>query len=344
MKNFFAFLFLIIALGLGSCSKNEFFIDFSLPENVEVNYDVVYYADSKKGGAWVQTVAPLLAGKFNLHGITVLPTLVYVSNHTYPIPVVIYAEKGDKINIIGEEAFPYTWKVEGNGINQRLSEWRNENAELLAKADRQLINKAVKEYVEKNQDDPVSTILLLTSFFRAEDEPLFESLLRQLSGKAGEDKWLNLVARSDQPTFALSTPARLKSVAFRKYPKGIDTLRTASSDAGLLIFWTTSLENRREFFKEIKEFSADFPDSSKRIIADICLDADSLAWRNYVRQDTLKGVARLWTPQGPADKDIMKLGVKRTPFFIVFDKEGNQKYRGAEPDSAFSSFRKLIKN
>ena len=108
--------------------------------------------------------------------MAVNPCLVYLfaSNRKYPI--VIYAEKGDKIDVSGDSADPFTWNVGGNEINAKLSEWRKKNAKTLASADAAKINAAVDKYVVANPSSGVSALLLLTAYSGYEDNAGFRKL------------------------------------------------------------------------------------------------------------------------------------------------------------------------
>ena len=71
----------------------------------------------------------------------------------------------------------------------------------------------------------------------------------------------------------------------------------------------------------IRKLAAEYPDSTTRVIADICLETDSIAWKSPLRSDSIKAVIRGWVPAGLAD--------------------GNQRYRGSDPAEALSSFREV---
>lgn len=337
-------IFSLLLIVLAACGPNKFKVIFDLSSKVGGNYSVVYHAADKKGGLTIQGVVPLMQGKYELDGVTILPTLLFLSNATYKIPIVIYAEKGDKIEVTGEAPDPYTWKIGGNDINVRLSGWRNANAAVLLKGDPQSINKAVEQYVGKNPSDPVSTILLLTNFSRKTDDNLYRKLWSSLSGDAKDNKWTKLVGRADQPQPSLGrNPAKIRSMVARKFPAGVDTLRFNKVDASILFFWGGESMRNKQFFDTLKLISREFPDSSERLIADICVEPDSMLWRNALRDDSIKKVSRLWVPAGLADENLLKMKVDAAPFYIVVTSDGEQAYRGNRADSALVSFRRLMK-
>lgn len=328
---------------LSGCGKSGFRIEFDLPEKVNGNFPVAYYASDKRGGMFVETVAVVDKGKGSLECRTVNPAVVFLTTSGKGLPIVIYAEKGDKIKITGTERDPYKWTVEGNDINKELSAWRNDNAAALNHDIVREINKGVANYVTAHKSSQLSPLLLLTYFNRSNDETLFRRLWQGLEGEALDAPWAKMISRSDIPAGTVKTPGRLVSATFRSLQNGVDTLRPESAKATLLYFWNNGLSKRKEKFDSLRNLAKEFPDSSKRMIADVCLDHDSLSWRSALRYDSLENVARLWAPAGMADSKVMRLGVTSSPFFIVLSHDGNQRYRGKDSKEAFETFRKLIR-
>lgn len=335
--------FIIFSLGflLSACSKKEFKLEFELPESLHANYTVIYYASDKRGGVNVETVAAISHGKASLACMAVNPTLLYLfTNPDYPI--VIYAEKGDKITISGTKPNPATWSVDGNDINRQLSAWRNGNADILASNDPKKINGAVEKYVLKNPSSEISPILLLTYFSRYADDEAFRRLWGKLDGEARSPKWPQMIGRADIPTGAAAAPARMRSIAMRTLGNGLDTLKISKAKASLFLFWNNGIDKRKEVFDSIKSLARAFPDSASRLIVDVCMDADSLSWRSPLRSDSLKKVVRAWAPAGMADETLMKLGVTVSPLYLVISPDGRQRYHGQDRAEAFREFRKIM--
>ncbi|MDE7108965.1 MAG: DUF4369 domain-containing protein [Muribaculaceae bacterium] len=335
-------LYLSVLLLFAGCRKKEFSISFEVEQSINANYKLIYYASDKKGGFIRESAVAINAGKGDFKGPTINPVLVYLYTGPKAYPLMIYAERGEDIKVTGNDATPARWMVEGNDINKDWSQWRNKNAEAIISADPAKINKAVAEYVVANRENPLSALLLLTTYSRIDDETGFRRLWRDLQGKAADPVWASLAGRADQPARSVATPGRVVSVAFRSMQNGVDTLRPDSVKGTLLFFWNNSSSERKAQTDSIKALAKEFSDSSARIIADVCLDPDSVTWRSSIRTDSLKKVARLWAPAGLADSRVMLLGVPRTPFFIVLSPDGHQRFRGSDLDSAFSSFRSLL--
>lgn len=336
--NVYIFFFLLIIFT--GCGKNEFNLEFNLGEDITENYNVTYYATDLKGGLTVQAVASVRNGKCDLNGLTKRPTFIYITPRQSHYPLVILANRGEKINITGSERDPLSWDVVGNEINQELSQWRKENILLFSNNENDSVNSAVRTYVENNPGNPVSTILMLCYYDRRINEKEYSTLMASLKGEAKNEDWLTMIGRSDQLIHQYFYPARLESLIMRSVNENGDTLAIDNKNPVFILFWQTGYTERKNMIDSLKVLKKQIPDTSI-LIADVCVDIDSVAWRNAIRRDSIEPVKRLWAPLGMNDPAIMKMKVSSLPFFIVLDSAGNQTYRGKELEEAIKEYRQL---
>lgn len=325
---------------LCGCGKNQSTLSFSLPADLSTNIRVVHYASDRKGGAMIESVATVINGKGELRAPVHNPTLLFLYAGGN-LPVVVYAERGDKIPVKGTQNNPDLWEIGGNTINEDLSLWRNAHASTLFSGTKAEINEAVADYVQENRDNPVSAILLLTAYSRSLDEIEFIDLWYNLGEKAEKERWMKMVSRSDMLIANLRRPGKLLGMALRSLANGVDTIRPSDAKATILYFWNNGMEHRRELIDSLKILAKEYPDSASRIIADISVDPDSISWRSPLRNDSVKNIARFWVPAGLADSRLMELQVTLTPFFMVVAPDGRQTYRGSDPSAAMKAFRTL---
>ena len=97
-------IFISALLILSGCVKNEFSIEFNLPADVTTNYKISYYASDKRGGMMIETVAPVVNGKFLLKGKTVNPSLVFLTGSGKQ-SLAFYVERGENIRRISRPLF-----------------------------------------------------------------------------------------------------------------------------------------------------------------------------------------------------------------------------------------------
>lgn len=339
---------------LTGCMKNEFSIRFEFPKDYLGNYIVDYYAWNSKKGSWVEAVAPLQNGVADVKCGTNLPTLVYIRDASSSAnSIVLFAERGDEIVISGDKSDMNTWTVKGNKLSQRWSEWRIKNADTLSKSRDKFTKekeKAISDFVGGNKDDKLSTLILLTEWNRRENPDGFLRLWNQISGDAKPQQLLEMTGCADLlgVEFEVDAKGNLKRTKARKQKQmivrssgnGVDTLRFGKVKTSMLFFYGDNDSKREEAIDSIKVLIKAYPDSAKRIIADICLRPDSMSWVNAIRRDSVKTVVRAWAPQGIADQNMINLGVARYPWFMIIRKDGSDAYSGSDLKDAMAAFRK----
>lgn len=353
MKSFaskmFALLACFMVLMLGGCVKNEFKIDFEFPKDHMGNYILTYYAWDSRGGRWIEQTASIQDGKATVGGITRLPTLVLVSDVSAPSnSMMIYAERGDEIKVSGEKADMSTWSVKGNKVSERWGEWRKDAYP--KKKDSKAFEKSIEKYVKENPADELSALLLLTEWNRRENPKGFVELWNTIDERARDHQLIEMSGAPDllgveftvgaDGRLEYAKDAGLKTLPVRSRDRGLDTLRFSKVKGSILYFYAENNSARRETADVLKTLGKAYADSTKRIIADIYMDSDSMTWVNAIRRDSIKGGVRAWQPRGIAEDNMVKMGVTRVPWFIVKDKKGKETYSGDDMKKAESAFRK----
>ena len=338
----------LMALMLGGCVKNEFNIDFEFPKDHIGNYLISYYAWDKRGGRWIEHTASVQDGMATAHGVTRLPTIVYISDASSPSnSMMVYVERGDQIKVTGEGRDMASWTVKGNKLSERWGEWRK--TAYTKKKDAKAFGKSIEEYVAKNPKDELSAILLLMEWNRRENPEGFVRLWNSIDRDARGNQLVEMCGAADMLGVEFTATAdgdleyardpKVKSLVVRSRDNGTDSLRF--DRPAILYFFSNNDNARREALDSLKELSRSYPDSSKRIIADIYMDSDSLTWINAIRRDSLKGAVRAWQPRGVIEDDMVSMGVVRLPWLIVKDKGAREAYAGDDLAEAMAAFRKL---
>lgn len=339
---FFTFLIPLLIL-LSGCVKNEFTIDFDLPDDVNSTYRLIYYASDSRKGSYIEVPAPVTGGKFSIRCITRNPTVVYVFKDYGAPAIAFYAERDDKIKITGDGPVPSKWQIKGNDISEKWSRWRLKYFDDITSGDPVRSNKAVEAYIKGNTDDPLSTLLMLNNYDRRSDEAGFLKLWNMISEEARNPSVMDLSPRADLTIRSVDYANILKDIYVTTYPQSADTLRPSGAKATFYYFRQTNDDNRQEILQQIRDMVKLSGDSSSRLIAEISLDIDSLSWVQTIRTDSLKNVVKAWLPLSFANEKAIDMGVDRTPFFIVADKKGKQIYRGDNPGKASELFLKSLK-
>lgn len=294
----------------------------------------------------METVVPVSGGKGSTTCAAVNPCIVYVLSSGNAPAIAFYAERGDKMEISSDSPDPLTWMVKGNELSEQWSQWRIDNLTALRSGDPKNINAAVAKYVKANSDSRLSVLLMLTSFDRRRDPSGFRKLWNSLSEDARDPALIEMAGRADV------TSSKLPEVS-SKFPSLVlattrsngyaDTLRTSVGKGSIILFWHNSMNNRTAEMLTLRSLDRDFPDTTKRLMADICLDYDSVAWRMPLPGDSLKHTIRGWLPRGEADSQLTGLGIGATPCWVVTDAKGKILYIGDDSESAGKKFRAIMK-
>ncbi len=336
-------------LVMTGCVKNEFKVKFDLPSDIDRTYTLLYYASDPSKGWIEEEVVNVIKGKAEVTVQTVNPSIVYVFRAGGKEPqAIFYVERGDRIDIKGENGNPADWNISGNKVTDDITRWRLDNRRLLSDSQRhgdegkKQLNRSVYDYVTNHPSDAVSAILMLEYFDRRADEQLFRAGWNKLKDDAAEEKWKELISRSDMggdvaPVDKLPAHIVLKTIA-----TDCDTIVPGRVPM-LLYFTKNNVKSHKDDIAELKKLSREFPDSSSRIIADISFEPDSMARLYPVRTDSLRLAVRGWMPLGVSDIQAREMGVGRLPYVIIADAKGAVVYRGDNMEEAAAKFRNILK-
>lgn len=339
----------LMALMLGGCAKNEFKVDFEFPKDHVGNYMMTYYAWDSHGGRWIEHTVSIQEGKASVDGITRQPTLIYISDASQPgTYMMVYAERGDEIKVSGEGKDMASWTVTGNKLSERWSAWRK--GAYPKKKDIKTLHKSIEEYVKGNPKDELSAILLLTEWNRREDPEGFVRLWNMIDKDSRSQQLIDICGATDFLGVEFITDAdgnleyakdpKMNILPLRTRDRGLDTLKL--NKPSFLYFFGENNAARRETADSLKFLLRAYPDSSKHVMADVYMDSDSTTWVNAIRRDSLKGMTRAWQPRGLAEGSMVRLGVRRLPWFVVKDKDAKEAYAGSDIKEATAAFRKLM--
>ncbi len=329
-------------LQLSSCLKNEVDVEVKLSSSITDAYRLRYYASDQTKGWYVDGAIPVDKGVGNTKVYTKSPTIVTIMHGSNEMEAGFYAERGDKIVISGNNADPYSWRIKGNKITEAWSDWRIENKSILQEKDAEKINKAVKAYVAKHNDNPLSTILLLLYYNRSINDDEFRKLWDTLEGDAASPALIKLIGRSDILESKPIDIEPVKTLIVKTRDTGVDTLLIGKSPL-LLMFTRNSDSGHNDDMLALRRVREIDKDSTKFMMGELSFDLDSVSWANRLPLDSLSGVLRGWIPRGETDSVVGRLGVERTPFIIIFDKKGKVLYRGSDVPKGLGEYEKLLK-
>lgn len=348
------FLFALL-ITMGSCTKNEFYLIFEFPEDINSTYKAAYYASNAGGGMEVETAAVITKGRGELKCVTYNPSTVWLFTAQQQLPsIIIYAERGDKIKISGLNSNPLEWTVKGGGkVNDLLTEWRVKNKDILRDAIMNFIrnddkygkalNKSVAEFVTAHPESAASALLLTAYYDSSIDGKEYQKLIKMLDESGVSEKYTALMARQDllNTINDESASVSMKDIIVQSYLKNYDTLKLKSSPAPTFLYiWAPNDFNKETAMDSLRRLAKWRKDSASMIIADITIGNDSASWSFSCKRDSLRHTLRAIALRGFADRNMMDLSVRKTPWYIVTSGKGKMIYSGQNLEEAVKKFKK----
>lgn len=313
----------LFLLSLVSCGKNELNVVASLKDGGNRDVMLVYTAWSNKQDELRKEKVPLRNGAFTRTLFTKHATLVWIIAHDGKLLHAVYAEKGDEISISGNYSKPLEWKITGNEVSERYSDWLIANAKIAASGNPTIVNKAVEKYVKAHPDDVASALLLLTVYYRSADRVQYDKLWASLDIDDDEKERLMHIALAEMETVGADVSKTVVSpLTLRCRADSLVVVNPSRARATMLYFWRRTDGPHKGILKELSSQPADIQ------IADIYLDPDTVQWRYLTERDTFDRRLPLWAFGGEMNLSLSKLAVPSDPYIIVTDRKGKQLYRG----------------
>lgn len=323
-----------LAILATSCSGgNKFKVEGTVDGNVTMNLRIVYQGDNNINNVLTAS----RDGKFTFEGQAPGKgknggALVEILDNDYRPLAALYACAGDKVKVSFKVNEPWTATLSGNNVNEQWSQWLKQNTPAIRSRDAVAVNKAVEEFVTKNPDNVLSSILMATQYNASLNPAQAAKLLETIRPEA-RPAWI--------VDSRLLTHPRLQN----KYKNGhipplsyisaktdsIATFNPARYKRTLIAFTNERSGRGDSIIDKLKEtqqrIHADYA------ILDIYLDSDTSSWRRELRADSITWLAG-WTVGGPAGRGISKLNIPTIPFFLVVNTQGTPLYQGTSISQA----------
>ena len=333
---------LLVALSfvaiLAACADNDNFrIEGTIEGKPTMNIRVGYYADN----VYNTLITASREGKFEFFGNSSHPTIVDIYDYDYRTIARVYVVNGQQIECHIDRNDPYAIKASGNKETEQWAAFLNTNADSLRSGGPAAANRLVENFVRKNPENVLSTILLLTCFDSSRDIALADSLLTMIAPQARP------ATLTDAYNFMLQRlvdAEAAKSVLPITYIDKRDSIRTFKPSASSLSLLALSNEASGRTDSLVPAFKRIMKEKGAKgrvEIMDFSMDVDTIVWRRSVRTDSASWTQG-WAAGGVAAIGVGRLGVPSLPYFILCDSAGTQIYRGPSVKVAEDSLKKVL--
>ncbi|MDR3119205.1 MAG: AhpC/TSA family protein [Mediterranea sp.] len=346
MKQYFVSLLLLSAC-LAGCKSD--------PKQVEINgeiegltADTIYLYGNDELSDFIIPIG-VKDGKFSLEtdmDTTLIQATLFLDRETqYPV----YLERGRMIRIKADLSAAGSYEAEGSPVNEEFTAFRKT---LLRPADPNdtLSMQLAGEYIRLNQKSPIN-IYLLDRFFVQKPSPDLagiKELIGIMDGSLQDKPYVRRLTEliEQHETAEVDKIAPMFTLT---NTEGKSISRSEFRDRHLLIsFWASWSDASKRSNQELKKVYKQYPpktqyarDREKRkekydkmyrktpelTVVGISLDMDKAAWKEAVKQDTLKW-EQLNDFTGWNSTVVKQYGVTQVPYNILIDNRGKIIARG----------------
>lgn len=326
MKKVFTILSLIVLFAVVACDGEEGFVIKCEIEGLDTHGLEMTYMT--RGGISHASFHPV-DGKVELKGTSSQPTLVEVFTLDGSRLFSCVASDGDRMKVKMKLDDPGSLSVTGQDATRDYSAFVAQHDSLLTHGSDAEVNRLIAETVRANPTSMASTLLMVTRFRTAGYELQADSLLNEIAPEARPALLAGSYASTVGEQVTTSARGEVKSFTLRM---GLDSIghdtivRYIPSMQSYSLLAFTDTRKPDSITRRMRQLRRALPQRRLRII-EVSLAADSAMWRTSVKGDSMNWY-QAWVPGGTAGREIRRLAVPRTPFYIVTDSTGTQLYRG----------------
>lgn len=332
MRKLLAILSSLVLLAMVACGNEEGFVIKCDIKGLDTRgLEMVYMT---RGGVSRASFHPV-DGKVELKGSSVQPTLVEVFTLDGALLFSCVAQDGDRMKLNMTLDDPSSLTMTGQDASRDYSAFVAEHDSILTHGSDAEVNRLIAEAVRSNPSSMASTLLMVTRYRTAGYELQADSLLSEIAPEARPALLAGSYASTVGEQVTTSARGELKSFTFRMGidSMGRDTLvRYVPSLQSYTLLAFTDSRKPDSLMRRMRELRKAYKMRRLKII-EVSVAADSSQWRSAVKGDSLNWM-QVWAPGGTSAREIRRLAVPSTPYYIVADSTGSQLYRGASLYSA----------
>lgn len=263
-------------------------------------------------------------------------TLVYLYDMQSQVVARFAVERGSTVKVRGDLGQRHRLEVKGPDVDEQWYKFMAEHAALYDSPDHSQLDRLIEKQAASHPGDLLSTLLVLCDYSKLNNAAQASRLLAGLTHKpAGLMAAYTAIHRR-----VARKAASIGSLLFYESGGDYAAFDPATAQASLLCLWTGNSGSLAQQAAQLKQWSSAY--GSRLLLADVCLDADTSAWRGTIAAagGTWK---HYWAPAGPLDRQLLCLDIQSTPLYVVTDARGKIVYNGDQPARVAASLARLLK-
>lgn len=320
MKHVFSILALLLSLAVASCgSGEEFNINGTVKGLGNQSLQLVYYA----GGAVVTKNSTTNNGAFSFKGSSSNPVIAEIYAGGEGLIGRVVVQNGDKLDCEFDKSNIYNPNISGTIANEEWSKFLRDNSSVLASGNTTQINQLIEKYIVGHKDNILSTLLLVTEYDACGNERRADSLLSVIDDNVCPQSIVE--SFSAMLTRVNSSVARGNLISMTLYTSGDTTIVYNPTRSTMSLLCITT-ERGDSIASTLRELNERYEDRRLKIV-DLSLENDTTDWKRAIESDSATWL-QAWAPGAVMARPVERLGIPRTPYFIVVDSTSTQIYRG----------------
>lgn len=333
MKGFIVSVAILTLLVLASCSPDHSTLEFAFESGVGT-VKIEYYSVIDGEGKVNTVICPYNSGKGKIKLQTGDATVAFVSDDRGSIFCPVYIKGGSEIKISGPDNDLSSWKVEGDAVNEEITEWRLKHSEALGRTSVGLLNTEVAKYVESHPDRLSSAIILIVYYDRRQGTKEFRRLWSSLSEEVRNSEVLRSIDAEGK--FEDESAVREKITKRLFYNSGDSVTEIDPRQHRVTIWYFRETTYHSDALRK----SAALADSiSGGHLVDVLATTDTIGWRGNI----VKGTTAVWAPGAEQNASVKQFVIPKMPYIVATDSLGTQIFRGTSVTELAGSLRKYMK-
>lgn len=331
------FIYIMLAgLLTAACSRSgDFHLEVASDDIGTQNVKVVYFSN----GTYQTKNLNAIDGKFSVDGTVDGPSYLEVYTSNGALLGTLIVEGGDDIKARLSALNPENISVEGSDDSESLLKFLADNRENIAKNNFDQLNHNIEEFVRKNPDDYLSTVLMGNFFHYGGYEELALELLNLLPEKNTGNGVLLGVTQLLSASLSADTTRVATIYGFCEADSAL-TVSTAHTRLNVLLVTDDRSRAADSVSKMLSALRAG-ANARKLAIYDLGCDRDTIVWHSSLRnipESYPDSVNHLWLPAAEATPEIAALAPSDRPYFVLTDSLGKVLYRGASASALRAAF------
>ena len=341
MRKLFTILTLTILIVLSGCGGDEGFVIKCDIKGLDTRgLEMVYMTRHGLSKASFHPVD----GKVELRGASRQPTLVEVFTLDGELLFTCVASDGDRMKLKMTLDDPTSLTITGQDATRDYTAFITQHDSILTHGSDAEVNRMIAESVRSNPSSMASTLLMVTRFRSAGHELEADSLMSEILPEARPALLSSFYASAIGEQVATSARGEVRSFTLRigRTATGRDTtVRYIPSQQSYSLLAFTDTRKPDSLTRRLRNLKKELKDRQFKIV-EVSLSTDSASWFSATRSDSVNW-SRAWSPGSAASRDIRRLAIPRTPYFILVDSQGTQVYRGTSAYIADTIVRSRLK-